>query len=538
MNMKKTILITMMAVCSMQLQAQFSGQGSGTEKDPYKITNADELFEVRNDLAAYYKVMNDIDMTEWIQEESPKQGWTPIGTETSPFTGTFDGNSMSIIGLYINKPNVDNVGMFGYIKGGTIKNSCLVNPNITGHNSVGSFLGGGLSTQYYCINDNVCIGGIITGNLYVGGIVGRISDIDETSENFCYLKGNYSSSHVIGDDYCGGIVGEVCGYVQKYNSAYTHINNYCYPYIYDNHFAGTIEGKSSVGGIAGREANPKNNWYYGSQLQMETRRNLVRGVVSGKNNTNGIIGIVDDYKAPDLFVLSNNICALDTITGLSPNRIFSEPYADNYSWTSTVVIRNGKVVDVDDDNCNGSSLGTKTLMRKNTYVGFGFDFSNQWAITEGESFPYNIHQCAPGKVMEFTGGSRGKISGTAEGTGNVYVFVGDKMYKSYIVDGQWEVILGNTPSGTIAKVSVATGGLMPSVFVIATAEESSMVPTKSPGDANVDGVVDSADVTAIINYILGKPSASFNKENADVTGDGEILIDDAVQIVQMIMDAQ
>ena len=538
MNMKKTILITMMAVCSMQLQAQFSGQGSGTEKDPYQITNADQLFEVRNDLSAYYKVMNNIDLGIWIVEESPKQGWTPIGTQTSPFTGCFDGNYKSIIGLYINKTNMDNVGLFGYIKSGTIKNTCLVAPVVTGKNSVGAIVGGGMCSQYYNINDNATIGGIIMGQSYVGGIVGRISDLDEANNNVCYLKGNHSSSNVTGNNCCGGIVGEICGYSQIYNSAYTHINNHSYPCIWDNHFDGTVEGISNVGGIAGREGNPQNNWYYGTQMQIDTKRNLVRGNVIGKSNINGVLGQANDYKADEHFSLTKNICAADTISGDSPNRIFSEAYADNYALTSTVVIRNGRQVEVDDDDFNGSSLGQKTLMRKNTYIGIGFDFTEQWAISEGESFPYNINQSVPGKITEFISGSRGKISGTAEGTGNVYVFVGDKMYKSYIVDGQWEVILGNTPSGTIAKVSVATGGLMPSVFVIATAEESSMVPTKSPGDANVDGVVDSADVTAIINYILGKPSASFNKENADVTGDGEILIDDAVQIVQMIMDAQ
>ena len=99
--MKKTILFAMMAVCSMNMQAQFSGQGTGTEKDPYQVTNADELFEVRNDLSAFYKQMNDIDLETWIQEESPGKGWPSIGTATSPFMGYYDGNNKSIKGLKI-----------------------------------------------------------------------------------------------------------------------------------------------------------------------------------------------------------------------------------------------------------------------------------------------------------------------------------------------------------------------------------------------------------------------------------------------------
>lgn len=74
----------------------FSGQGSGTEKDPYLVTNADELFEVRNDLSACYKQINDIDLSEWNYGESPNMGWMPIGTSTTPFSGTYDGCNYTI----------------------------------------------------------------------------------------------------------------------------------------------------------------------------------------------------------------------------------------------------------------------------------------------------------------------------------------------------------------------------------------------------------------------------------------------------------
>ena len=88
-----------------------------------------------------------------------------------------------------------------------------------------------------------------------------------------------------------------------------------------------------------------------------------------------------------------------------------------------------------------------------------------------------------------------------------------------------------------AKVFACYNGLTPSVCSKSISSSAPII-TIIAGDANGDGVVDTADVTAIINYILGKPGASFNKENADVTGDGEILIDDAVQTVQLIMNAQ
>ena len=56
-----------------------------------------------------------------------------------------------------------------------------------------------------------------------------------------------------------------------------------------------------------------------------------------------------------------------------------------------------------------------------------------------------------------------------------------------------------------------------------------------PGDANGDGAVTITDAVAIVNYILGNPSAGFNKAAADVSGDGNISITDAVGVVNIIL---
>ena len=59
--MRQIVLLVLLSF-SMALYAQFSGKGSGTEKDPYLVSNAEELFEVRNNLSAYYKQIDDIDL--------------------------------------------------------------------------------------------------------------------------------------------------------------------------------------------------------------------------------------------------------------------------------------------------------------------------------------------------------------------------------------------------------------------------------------------------------------------------------------------
>ncbi len=59
----------------------FSGAGQGTVKDPYLVTNAQQLGEMANNLSAHYKLANTIDMAD--------VAFTPIGYLAKPFTGSF-----------------------------------------------------------------------------------------------------------------------------------------------------------------------------------------------------------------------------------------------------------------------------------------------------------------------------------------------------------------------------------------------------------------------------------------------------------------
>ena len=524
--MKKKILLALFAAYAFSAQAQFSGKGSGTEKDPYQVTNAEQLYDMRNDLGAYYKLMNDIDLGAWIQDDNPNQGWSPVGNENSPFTGGFDGNNKVVKGLYINRPNMDFQGLFGFGQGAKINNVCLVNPVITGKKNVGAVMGAIAipNGTYSDLTNNVTIGGTISGIENVGGIVGLTACLGtNSSKSTSYaISYNVSSSTVKGENYVGGIGGTFEGF--GYWNSWNKTQYYGDVHLIGNAFYGRITGNKSIGGIAGRTTSGGDNSF---------ESNLFGGTIIGKQATHGLCGTTSAKR------VVKNVCFADTICSNEEiKRFCTVQGSDNNAYTGTVIISNNHTITPDDDNYNGTSIGMKTLMRKNAYIGLGFDFDNQWNIVEGETIPFNSRLSVPGKVTEFVSGSRGRISGTASGTGKVYVFVGNDLYESYVLDGKWEVTLGNIAKGTEAKVAVATEGLMPSLMVSAVAEESIVTPTVVAGDANGDGVVDTADVTAIINFILGQPSASFNKENADVNGDGSILIDDAVSTVQLIMNAQ
>lgn len=587
--MKKTILITMIAMSSMQMQAQFSGQGSGTAKDPYQITNADELFEVRNALSAYYIVMNDIDLTEWIAEGNSQQGWTPIGTSSLPFTGTLDGNNYKIKGLFVDNPKAEAVGLFGYAKGAVIRNLGFINPQMHGGTYVGSVVGradctilhhiftigaivngnenAGALAGYmliggngYGITENVVVGGYISGGQYVGGIIGRaVADnvystrdsqrVPEggTIGSYSYeLAYNYCSATISSDVFAGGVAGSVGGFYMYDGNGLGEA--YAEPFIHDNQFVGRIINGEQVGGIVASVA-PAAFIYlsYGRFVNGEWKSiggmpffkitcNLVGGYLQGKNVQGVLYSLGGQYQTS---VLSKNICYADTLNAEEniPLKISAVADENNYSSSSTILMQRGKVISVESGKEQGSSLGNRTLKRKSTYEGLGFDFDKRWSIKEETSFPYFTSQSTPADVSSFIGGSRAHIWGTASGTGKIYVLLGDIVYEGNILDGGWEMYLGNVTIGAKVAVVAHEDGRMPSALV-EVISEGAPPAIATPGDANGDGVVDTADVTAIINYILGKPSTSFNKENADVTGDGDILIDDAVQTVQLIMNAQ
>lgn len=57
---------------------------------------------------------------------------------------------------------------------------------------------------------------------------------------------------------------------------------------------------------------------------------------------------------------------------------------------------------------------------------------------------------------------------------------------------------------------------------------------KIEGDANNDGKVNEKDIKAIASYIMGTPSASFNKAAADMNNDSAISAADIVLIVNLL----
>lgn len=103
--------------------ADFAG-GSGTETDPYRITDGAQLAKIAKDVEngtvykdAYFRLENDIDLSA--------HRWNPIGvykwyeggaTEDRMFAGFLDGNGKTITGLIVDERTEKNrAGLFGQI---------------------------------------------------------------------------------------------------------------------------------------------------------------------------------------------------------------------------------------------------------------------------------------------------------------------------------------------------------------------------------------------------------------------------------------
>lgn len=115
--------------------------GNGSVQNPYVIKTAVELARIGVDskwtVSSSYILDGNLDMNVL------SGNWTPIGTESVPFTGLFDGNFKTISNLSIVDATSDYAGLFGVIAGsGKVEFLKMKNTHITGEfKAVGAVAG-------------------------------------------------------------------------------------------------------------------------------------------------------------------------------------------------------------------------------------------------------------------------------------------------------------------------------------------------------------------------------------------------------------
>ena len=206
-------------------------KGDGTEASPYLIYNVEQLqaidgtvaFEVgqrlqslgygdsvrqasvlfgNNRLSAHYRLANDIDATATRKWNNGK-GYDPIGKYFSFFTrivfyGVFNGDGYDVRGLWVNRPNESDIGLFGSIgSGSSVVSVGVADGYFRGHDFIGGLVGWSAGEISFSWSSSAVAGGRFGD--YVGGLVGRLYGGNVSS--------SWSSGAVWGRSDIGGLVG-------------------------------------------------------------------------------------------------------------------------------------------------------------------------------------------------------------------------------------------------------------------------------------------------------------------------------------------
>ncbi len=206
--MKRLLTFATFLICSLLTTfAQYSGSGNGTEEDPYLIFNENQLSQVSNFLdqeGVVFKLMKDLDLTSWIAENNPSQGWMPIGVESTPFKGKFYGNNHRVSGFSITRSSENNVGFFGYLYGAVIQDFTLEGTQVIGANCVGGLIGQSCCSTISNVAVTLTGSTGVSGTQKVGGLAGKTSAS-------CSIDGFSISTNVSGTTMVGGVIGTVDG---------------------------------------------------------------------------------------------------------------------------------------------------------------------------------------------------------------------------------------------------------------------------------------------------------------------------------------
>jgi hypothetical protein len=251
--------------------------------------SGDTLQGMRGDLAGHYVLGSNIDASVTSTWNSGA-GFLPVGNANTPFTGTFDGLGHTISGLRINQPlsNGDGIGLFGTVAlGASVRN--------TG------------------------VSGSITGDYYVGGLVGY---------NNGTITNSYATATVVSDNYGGGLVGYNKGTI---SSSYAN---------------GSVTGSTYsyyLGGLVGR-----NNAATISDSHADV-------VVTAGTDSQGLGGLVG-YN--DVGTISNSY-ATGNVTGGSRSSNLGGLVGDSFGITSiTNSYANGRVTGTGEAHSVGGLVGS------------------------------------------------------------------------------------------------------------------------------------------------------------------------------------
>ena len=414
-------LISFLAILFLALPAnaasgEFMG-GSGTENDPYIISNKTHLDNVRNYPDAHFSMVTDITFSADDFAESGLFYHDGAGWQSIPlFSGTFDGGGNTIYGLTITveDPVSGKVGLFGCNEG-TIRDLNLEDLDCQLNRKGGKLSGttisaGGIAAQNSGLIENCNVRGTVaasslTGfqdgidaNGYLGGIVGVNTGTVQNCSNMATVEiTSRASSKSFGVvKYTGGIAGWNGGTISC-----------CYN-------GGTIDFGQYSGGIAGNNVRVVENCFnIGSVLAVgkDVEETSYSGGLCGSN----IGSLRTSYNVGRVTGSTGTPCVSDS----------EGTVTDCYYYNGVL-----------DSNAFTDGLSKEEMETEEAFE--GFDFSEIWMFDEESGYPFPVLRsaaqiCAPEDDTVLFGGGNGSpwspyLLSTAEHFLNIEQFP-DACYK-------------------------------------------------------------------------------------------------------------
>ena len=207
------------------------------------------------DHESYLDPLNGISWTVDDYDDASDTGWIPIGSESEPFAGSFDGNGYTISGLQINRDTTDNQGLFGVTSSSAvISNVGLLNLKVEGRAKVAGLVG----TNQGQVGHSYVVGNIRAESRLgpAGGLV--------ASNNGGDIIGSYAISEVSGTSSLGGLVGDNDGRI---------INSYA-----DSIVSALVSGGTGFGGLVGRNRSLIANSYATGKI-LASGSSIIGGLV-------------------------------------------------------------------------------------------------------------------------------------------------------------------------------------------------------------------------------------------------------------------
>jgi len=262
----------------INIDVPYSG-GLGTTEHPYLLStdaDIDELSATPGNWSMNFKLLNNITLVG---------NHTPIGTDSTKFTGDFDGSGYAIKNLTIYTEDFD-TGFFGHTVASTNIRDLGIETSSEGVYSTNSRVGGLVGYNYGTVS-NCSVIGNVTGADYVGCLIGMNYDGTITNSS---SSGNVTSSS--GD--VGGLTGKNhYGIIDNCSSSSTIFVKSSYNYYIGGlvgwNAAGTITNSYATGDVIG------DTYTYTGGLIGENEAGTITncyatGDVSGANKIGGLIG--------------------------------------------------------------------------------------------------------------------------------------------------------------------------------------------------------------------------------------------------------